>query len=86
MAAKVTQNMRDCFVLIEDGLAQNGDSDWVMGDAYSVADPYLFTLSGWLEGDGVDMAEFPWVLAHYERMSRRPAVVRALQAEGATSI
>ena len=86
MPAKVTQNMRDCFVLIEDGLAQNGDRDWVMGDAYSVADPYLFTLSGWLEGDGVDMAEFPRVLAHYERMSRRPAVVRALQAEGATSI
>lgn len=81
MAAKVAQNMRDCFTLIEADLARNGDSDWVMGDAYSVADPYLFTFTGWLEGDGVDVAEFPNVRAHYDRMGRRPAVVRALQAE-----
>jgi glutathione S-transferase len=85
MAAKVTQNMRDCFALIEADMAQNGDVEWVMGDAYSVADPYLFTFSAWLEGDGVDIAEFPRVQAHYDRMASRPAVVRALQAEAALS-
>jgi glutathione S-transferase len=85
MAAKVPQNMRDCFALIEADMVQNG-GDWVMGGAYSVADPYLFTFCGWLEGDGVDIAEFPRVLAHYQRMAQRPAVVRALQAEGAGRI
>lgn len=77
MAAKVTQNMRDCFALIEADLS----GDWVMGDAYTVADPYLFTFAAWLESDGVDIAEFPKVNAHFDRMGRRPAVVRALQAE-----
>jgi glutathione S-transferase len=86
MAAKVTQNMRECFALIEADLAQNGGGDWVMGDAYSVADPYLFTFSAWLEGDEVDIAAFPRVQAHYERMASRPAVVRALQAEAALSV
>lgn len=77
MAAKVTQNMRDGFALIEADLT----GDWVMGDAYTVADPYLFTFAGWLETDGVDIAEFPRVQAHFERMQARPAVQRALVAK-----
>ena len=77
MAAKVTQNMRDGFALIEADLT----GDWVMGDAYTVADPYLFTFAGWLETDGVDIAEFPRVQAHFERMQARPAVQRALAAK-----
>lgn len=78
MAAKVTQNMRDGFSLIEAGLS----GDWVMGDAYTVADPYLFTFAAWLDSDGVDIAEFPKVQAHFERMQARPAVIRALAAGG----
>ena len=74
MAAKVTQNMRDGFALIEADLT----GDWVMGDAYTVADPYLFTFAAWLESDGVDIADFPRVQAHFERMQARPAVQRAL--------
>lgn len=77
MAAKVTQNMRDGFALIEADLT----GDWVMGDAYTVADPYLFTFAGWLETDGVDIAEFPRVQAHFERIQARPAVQRALAAK-----
>jgi len=77
MAAKVAQNMRDGFTLIEAGLT----GDWVMGDAYTVADPYLFTFASWLDGDGVDIADFPRVQAHFERMQARPAVQRALTAK-----
>lgn len=77
MAAKVTQNMLDGFALIEADLT----GQWVMGDAYTVADPYLFTFAGWLEGDGVNIAEFPRVHAHFERMQARPAVQRALAAK-----
>jgi glutathione S-transferase len=77
MAAKVTQNMRDGFALIEADLT----GDWVMGDAYTVADTYLFTFAAWLESDGVDIADFPRVQAHFERMQARPAVQRALAAK-----
>ena len=77
MAAKVTQNMRDGFALIEADLT----GEWAMGDAYTVADPYLFTFAGWLESDGVDIASFPRVQAHFERMKTRPAVQRALAAK-----
>lgn len=77
MAAKVTQNMRDGFALIEADLT----GEWAMGDAYTVADPYLFTFAGWLESDGVNIAEFPRVQAHFERMKARPAVQNALAAK-----
>jgi glutathione S-transferase len=30
-----------------------------MGDAYTIADPYLFTLAQWLEDDGVDPGRIP---------------------------
>jgi len=49
-----------------------------MGEAYTVADPYLFTIATWLEGDRVDPARFPKVLDHRNRMAERPAVKRVL--------
>ena len=82
MAAKVAENMRACFALIEAELT----GEWVMGDAYSIADPYLFVFTGWLEGDKVDIAEFPNVSAHFKRMSQRPAVQRALATEARIKI
>jgi len=54
---------------------------WVMGEAYTVCDPYLFTLAGWLEGDGVDLTKLPRVMDHHRHMSERPAVQRAVAAE-----
>jgi glutathione S-transferase len=77
MQAKVTENMHAAFTLIEAGL----QGPWAMGEAYSVADPYLFTFAGWLAVDGVDIADFPKVADHHARMQERPAVVRALAAE-----
>ena len=78
MQAKVPQNMREAFALIEQHYL--GDKPWVLGDRYSVADPYLFTVAGWLKSDGVDIHEFPRVAAHFERMKARPAVQQALAA------
>ena len=76
MRAKVPQNMRDHFALIEQRYL--GDGPWVMGEHYTVADGYLFTMAGWLHSDSVDMAEFPRVAAHFARMRERPAVQQAL--------
>lgn len=75
MKAKVPQNMSDCFALIENDFLKG---PWVMGPAYSVCDPYLYTISGWLAADGVDIAKFPKVLDHFKRMEQRPAVKAVL--------
>ncbi len=78
MLRKVPQTMGECFRLIENDFLAG---PYVLGEQYSVADPYLFTIAGWLEGDKVDIAEFPRVQAHYERMKARPAVQKALAEE-----
>jgi glutathione S-transferase len=51
-----------------------------MGEAYTICDPYLFTLAQWLEGDGVNMTPLSKVIAHRSRMSERPAVQRTVAA------
>ena len=78
MREKVPQNMLECFRLIESGMFRG---PWVMGEAFSVADAYLYTLSGWLEGDGVDIAQLPALQQHHQRVHQRPAVQRALAQE-----
>jgi glutathione S-transferase len=79
MKKKVPETVGACFDLIEREMLRG---PWVMGDAYSVADPYLFTLARYMEVDGVDPAAFPRVLDHRDRMAERPAVQRALKSEG----
>jgi len=76
----VPRSVASCFELIETKLLRG---PWVMGEAYSICDPYLFTLSQWLEADGVDPATFPRVLDHRTLMAERAAVIRALAAERA---
>jgi glutathione S-transferase len=53
-----------------------------MGDRYTICDPYLFTIGSWIEGDGVDTAKVPRVMQHRSRMLARPAVQKAVAAEG----
>lgn len=80
MKAKMPRVVGDCFELIEkDWLV----GPWVMGETYSICDPYLFTIARWLEGDTVDPARFPKVEAHRRRMAERPAVRKVLADEGA---
>lgn len=78
MKRKVPQVMSDCFEIIEQGFH---GAPWVLGNQYSVSDPYLFVMSGWLESDGVDIARFPRVHDHYQRMLKRAAVIKVLEAE-----
>lgn len=78
MQKKVPESVGDCFDLIEREMLSG---PWVMGDSYTICDPYLFTLSQWLEGDGVDRSRFPKLAAHTRRIKERPAVQRALAGE-----
>ena len=78
MQRKAPQAVSDCFDLIENGMLEG---PWVMGNTYTICDPYLFTLAEWLEGDRVDLARFPRVLDHRKRMAERPGVQKALAEE-----
>jgi glutathione S-transferase len=78
MKKKVPETVSACFDLIERRMFRG---PWAMGEAYTVADPYLYTIARWMEVDSVDPATFPRVLDHRDRMGERPAVQRALKAE-----
>lgn len=75
MTRKVPENEVACFRLIEDEMFQG---PWVLGERYSVCDGYLFTLFGWLEGDGVDPRQFPRLSDHSRRVAQRAPVRKVL--------
>ena len=75
MKSKVSETMAASMRLIE---LDFFEGPWVMGEQYTVADAYLFTIESWLKGDGVEIADFPIIKDHFERMQARPAVQRAL--------
>jgi glutathione S-transferase len=78
MKRKVPQSVGAAYDLIERDMLKG---PWVMGETYSICDPYLFTVSEWLEGDGVDLARLPKVIAHRNRTSERAAVRKAIAEE-----
>ena len=63
-----------------DGLLAN--TTYVMGDTFSVADGYLFTVTNWAPLVGVDLSTYANLLAYRARVAARPAVVAAMKAEG----
>ena len=78
MQRKVPQAVGDCFALIE---REMFEGPWVMGNDYTVCDGYLFTLSQWLVGDGVDINRTPKIAEHFKRVGERPAVRKAVADE-----
>jgi glutathione S-transferase len=82
MVAKVPANYAELFDMIE---THRLGTPWVMGDQYTVADPYLYVLTRWLARLDIDVNRFPGIAAHHQRMNARPAVQRALQAQGLTA-
>ena len=55
---------------------------YLMGDTFSVADPYLFTVTNWTKMVGIDIASLTHLGAFMARMAARPAVQAAMKAEG----
>ena len=55
---------------------------WLMGEHFTVADAYLFTVANWGKYAGVDIAPLANLSAYMGRVAARPAVQAALKAEG----
>ena len=58
---------------------------YLTGDAFSVADAYLFTVLGWSNILGVDMTKWPTLTDYMGRIADRPTVKEAMKAEGLVS-
>jgi glutathione S-transferase len=80
MKRMVPKTVGACFALIERDMLKG---PWVMGEQYTICDPYLYTIATWLEGDGVDIAVLPKVADHRNRMAERPAVQKVLAEQQA---
>lgn len=55
---------------------------YLMGDDFTVADAYLFTVTNWGAHVGVDVSGYPNLVAYRARVAARPAVQQAMKAEG----
>lgn len=69
----------DRFAFIEQRL---GESPYLMGDNFTVADAYCFTIVGWSKFVGIDLAPNPRLKRYIDRIAARPKVREAMQAEG----
>jgi glutathione S-transferase len=62
--------------------SQLADRTFLLGDTFTVADAYLFTVAGWGRYVGVDLSGLKHLGAFVARVAARPAVEAALRAEG----
>lgn len=59
-----------------------GSKSFLMGDQYTVADPYLYTVLSWGSHVNFDIGRWPQLKRLVERVGARPHVIAALKAEG----
>ncbi len=78
MTAKVPETMRACAAYVEENALRG---DFVAGAGFSIADPYLFIVCTWLEGDAVAVSDFPRICGFMNRMEIRDSV-RTVRAKG----
>lgn len=65
---------------VERRLAEAGP--FLLGETFTAADAYLFTIVGWSSYTKVDLTNFPAIRAFMARVGARPAVQAAMRAEG----
>ena len=59
-----------------------GDKTFLLGNTFSVADAYLFTVLKWTRIVKIDLARWPALAAYQARIAQRPKVQAALKEEG----
>jgi len=62
--------------------SQLADKQYLMGEQFTVADGYLFTVTNWAAPTNVDISALGNLAAYRERVAARPAVQTAMKAEG----
>jgi glutathione S-transferase len=55
---------------------------YIMGDKFTAADAYLFTVLNWTNSLKIDLTKWPNIKAYVARIAERPKVREAMKAEG----
>ena len=76
---KAKEKLAHSFTWVEKKL---GEGPHLMGDTFTVADAYLFTVLNWARPAGIDLERWPKLAAYRKRLRERPSVTAALEAEG----
>lgn len=71
--------LRKRYAFLEQRLSKH---DWLIGEQFTAADAYLFTVTNWAQHVNLDLSDFPAIVAFQQRVASRPKVQSALQAEG----
>ena len=71
--------LRKRYALLDAVLAKQ---TWLLGEQFTAADAYLFTVTNWARHVELDLSDFPAVQAFQARVAERPAVQAAMDAEG----
>lgn len=72
-------NLAERFAFVDGKLA---GKSYLMGDQFTVADAYLFTIANWAAIQKIDIAQWSNLKAFVDRVRARPKVQEALKAEG----
>lgn len=76
------ENLETRYAYVNQQLAEQ---PYLMGENFSVADAYLFTVTRWLRVSKLDLAAWTHLAAFQKRMAERPGVHAALKTEGLAS-
>lgn len=79
--ASARERLGQRFTFIQNEL---GNRSYLLGDEFTVADAYLFTMLGWTQYVGIDLGAWPALREYHARIAARPAVQAAQHAEGLT--
>lgn len=73
------ERLKQRFTWLNEQLA---GKNFLVGDTFTVADGYCFTITGWAVSAGIDMSHLPHLALHRARVGARPKVQAAMRAEG----
>lgn len=73
------ENLANKFTFLDKQLAGR---KYLMGDGFTVADAYGFTIVGWSKYKEIDLGRWPNLNSYMDRVGSRPKVQEAMKAEG----
>ncbi len=76
MKAKLTENMTECARMIETHYLTG---PYVLGEKFSICDPYLYLVTRWLLDDAVSLDDYPKISKHRDIMNQRASVAKVIK-------
>jgi glutathione S-transferase len=71
--------IRDRLAYLDRRLAT---APFLLGESFTIADAYAFTIVGWSKLVGIELEEYPALALYFAQIAKRPAVRAALRAHG----